>query len=179
VHTHPDDNRPPSRAPLARVRVTRTRESPTVDCVPATWPIEEFNAYLRALMDRAQIADYAELSRLTGVSQTQFSNWRRGLTQPGRRSLKRIAPALGLKGAVTLYLAAGLDEQEDLELAAAPDFTVLPKPFQDLLEVYEELRTLGQEEVAISSIRVVVAGLRAQLPDTRKGQPSGQRRKAG
>lgn len=179
MSAHPDDNRPAGHPPLARARVTKARPSPNFNCVPATWPIEEFNAYLRSLMDNAQIADYAELSRLTGVSQTQFSNWRRGLTQPGRRSLKRIAPALGLRSPVTLYLAAGLDEQEDLELESQPDFTVLPKPFQDLVEVYEQLKALGLEDMALSSIRVVVAGLKAELQERRADQPTRRRRKAG
>lgn len=153
--------------------------SPTVTCVPASWPVDEFREYVRALMDAAGIPDYAELSRLTSVSQTQFSNWRRGLSQPSRLALKKIYPALGLKSPVPLYIAAGLDTHEELELGEEPSRTVLPRPMQELLEVYEQLKALGQEEVALSSIRVVVAGLRAQLPDARKAQPSGQRRKTG
>jgi transcriptional regulator with XRE-family HTH domain len=153
--------------------------SPTVTCVPASWPVEDFREYVRALMDAAGIPDYAELSRLTGVSQTQFSNWRRGNSQPSRLALKKIYRALGLKSPVPLYIAAGLDTHEELELEDQPSLAVLPKPLAELLEVFEQMRALGLEDMALSSIRVVVAGLRAQLPDTRKGQPSGQRRKAG
>lgn len=143
--------------------------------------MEEFNAYLRALMDAAGIDNYAELSRLTGVSQNQFSNWRRGLAQPSRENLRKIAPALGLRSPVTLYLAAGLEEQEHLELEAAPDFRVLPKQFQDLRDIYERLKEVGREDVALSSVSVLVAGLRAELEAQlvrRKDQPSGPRRRA-
>lgn len=143
--------------------------------------MEEFNSYLRALMDRAGIENYAELSRLTGVSQNQFSNWRRGLAQPSRETLRRITDALGLKSPVTLYLAAGLEEQEHLELDAAPDFTVLPKPLQDLHDVYERAKALGREDLVLSSISVLVAGLRAELDadlGRRQPQPSGRRKQA-
>lgn len=179
MSTHPIDNRSPGRAALARVRVTTARNPPTVDCVLATWPVEDFNKYLRALMQQAEISDYAELSRLTGVSQSQFSNWRHGRTQPSRRNLKRIAPGLGLSSPLTLYLAAGLDEHEDLELDSQPDFTVLPKPFQELLEVYEQLKLAGQEDMVLSSVRVLVDGLKAQVRGVQAGQPSGPRRRAG
>lgn len=175
----PADNRPGPAGPLNRSRVTRAHASPNLTCVPASWPVEEFREYLRALMDAAGIPDYAELSRLTTVSQTQFSNWRRGISQPSRPALKKIAPALGLNSPVMLYIAAGLDEQRDLQLEARPDFTVLPKPLEELLEVYRQLKELGLEEMALSSIRVVVAGLRAQLPDAQRGRPTGQRRRAG
>lgn len=180
--THPIDNRPVGRAPLARVRVTEARDSPNLSCVPATWPYEDFGKYLRALMQKAGIPDFAELSRITGVSQSQFSMWRRGMTQPSRRNLKRIAPALGLISPVTLYLAAGLDEQEDLELGSQPDFTVLPQQFSDLRQVYEELKAIGREDVVLSSVSVLVAGLKAELANERahrRDQPSGRRRRAG
>lgn len=147
--------------------------------VSKSWPVEEFNAYLRALMDAAGIENYAELSRLSGVSQNQFSNWRRGLAQPSRETLRRIVEPLGLKSPVTLYLAAGLEEQEHLELEAVPDFTVLPKPFQDLRAVYEELKRVGQEDMVLSSIRVLVDGLRAQVHGVQADQPSSRRRRAG
>lgn len=149
--------------------------------VSKSWPVEEFNAYLRALMDAAGIENYAELSRLSGVSQNQFSNWRRGLAQPSRETLRRIFEPLGLKSPVTLYLAAGLEEQGHLELEAAPDFTVLPKPFHDLRHVYEQAKDAGREDLVLSSISVLVAGLKAELDaEIKRGrtQPSRQRRQA-
>lgn len=177
----PVDNRPPPARPLNRTRVTRAEKSPTVACVPTSWPVDEFRAYLRALMDAAGIPDYAELSRLSGVSQTQFSNWRRGLSQPSRPALKKVAPVLGLKSPVTLYLAAGIDEHEDLQLPEQVDFTVLPKQFEDLRHVYEQMKAIGREDLVLSSISVLVAGLKAELDAElrrRQPQPSGRRRQA-
>ena len=87
----------------------------------------------------------------------------------------------GLKSPVTLYLAAGLEEQEHLELEAVPDFTVLPKPFHDLRHVYEQAKALGREDLVLSSISVLVSGLRAELEaeiNRGKPQPSGRRRQA-
>lgn len=179
MSTGPTDNRPAPARPLNRARVTRAENSPTLTCVPASWPFEEFREYLRALMDAAGIPDYAELSRLTDVSQTQYSNWRRGISQPSRAALKKVYPVLGLKSPVPLYIAAGLDTHEELELDSRPDLTVLPRPMQELLEVYEQLKAVGLEEVALSSIRIVVDGLKAQVPRQRTDRPSGQRRKAG
>lgn len=182
MHRHPWDNRPPPRQTLARVRVTHARDSPTVDCVPATWPVEEFAEYLRTLMANAGIADFAELSRLSGVNQSQFSLWRRGKTQPSRQNLKRIYGPLGLKSPVTLYVAAGLDAEEDLELGERLDFTVLPQPFSDLHEVYERMNDLGRGPEALRSISVLVAGLKAEIAEIeaidkrRRDQPSGRRR---
>lgn len=133
-------------------------------------------------MDSAGIPDYAELSRLTGVNQTQFSLWRRGKTQPSRPNLKRIYRPLGLRSPVTLYVAAGLDAEEDLELDAGMDLTVLPKPFHDLREVYERLNDLGRGADALRSISVLVAGLKAEIAEVeaidkrRRDQPSGRRK---
>lgn len=144
--------------------------------------MEEFNTYLRALMDAAGIETHAELSRLTGVSQNQFSNWRRGLAQPSRENLRKIAPAVGLRSPVTLYLAAGLEDQEHLELTAEPDFRVLPKALLDLRDVYEQMKDIGIGDVALSAIALLVGGLRAELAAEiarRRDQPSGRRRRAG
>lgn len=168
---------------LPRGRVTGPGRGLNLSHVSKSWPVEDFNTYLRALMSAAGIDNYAELSRLTGVSQNQFSNWRRGLAQPSRENLRKVAPAVGLRSAVTLYLAAGLEDQEHLELDSAPDFTVLPKPFHDLRDVYEQLKDLGREDLALSSIAVLVGGLQAELAaevSRRRGdRPTGHRRRAG
>lgn len=176
--SRPIDNRPSPATTLTRTGVTGPGRGHTLSHVSKSWPVDEFNTYLRALMNAVGIESHAELSRLTGVSQNQFSNWRRGLAQPSRENLRKIAPALGLRSPVTLYLAAGLESQEHLELDATPDFRVLPKPFQDLREVYEELKLAGQEDMVLSSIRVLVDGLKAQVREVQAGQPSGRRRRA-
>lgn len=132
-------------------------------------------------MTNAGIADYAELSRLSGVSQTQLSNWRRGLAQPSRQALKKIAPALNVPP-VVLYIQAGLDAEEDLALESVPDFSALPKQFHDLRDAYERMAALGRGDDALRSIALLVAGLRAELAEVegiderRRDQPSGRRK---
>lgn len=182
VSHRPADTRPLPAATLSRARVTGPGRGNTLSHVGKTWPVEDFNIYLRALMDAEAIETYAELSRLTGVSQNQFSNWRRGLAQPSRDNLRKIAPALGLRTPVTLYIQAGLDEQDELELGSEPDFRVLPKPLLELRDVYEQMKQLGREDVVLSSVSVLVAGLKAELANetARRGaQPSGRRKRAG
>lgn len=141
--------------------------------MPANWPVEEFNAYLRALMTAAGIADYAELSRVTKVNQTQFSNWRHGKTQPGRANLKRIAPHLGVPP-VLLYLQAGLDETDDLDLAEAPDVTVWPAEFRELREIYERFAAAGRGDEVLDAIATLALGL-----DARIGKARSVRRRTG
>lgn len=176
--THPDNKPPRPGPPLARPRVTSVRTTPNLACVPATWPYEQFGDYLRALMDAAGIADYAELSRLTGVNQSQFSNWRRGRSQPSTATLKRIAPALDTPP-VKLYIMAGLDEEADYDLSQEPDFSALPRPFHDLREIYERAAANGEGDRVLEAILLLVAGLKAQLKPaatTRGDRPSGRRR---
>lgn len=133
-------------------------------------------AYLRALMTASRISNYAELSRLTGVSQNQFSSWGRGLSQPKRETLKRIAPALGVPP-VNLYLVAGLDDEEDLALTGQVDLSAWPPEFHDLHDAYERAAEIGQGDMVLQSISLLVSGLKAQI-GAKRDQPSG-RRKAG
>lgn len=113
-----------------------------------SWPVAEFNGYLRQLMDAAGIGTFADLSRLSGVSQNQFSNWRRGLAQPSRENLRKIAPALGLQSPLMLFIAAG------------HDFAVLPQPFQELRELYERLSARGEGGTVLAAIRLILPALR-------------------
>lgn len=172
------DDRLVAGSSLSRSRVTDRPRSPTVFGVPPTWPAEEFRAYLRALMDMAGIADYAELSRLADVSQTQMSLWRRGLAQPKQESLSKIASVLGV-APVKLWYQAGLISMDDLNMADAPDLRVLPPEIRELIELliasWEDSR-LGPEgrDFMRRSLAAYIAGLRAEwLPEQR---PSGRRR---
>ena len=143
--------------------------------------MEEFREYLLACMKRAEISDFAELSRLTGVSQTQLSNWRYGKSQPSQPSLRKIAPILGI-APVNLYIAAGVNDTEELELDRAPDLRVGPAEFQDLAELWDDPRLTDEQRSFLRrSIATLVAGLRAELPKHRgpaKDHPSGGRRTA-
>lgn len=182
-HEKPPDNRPPAAQRLTREGVTRPRNVRKLSRVSKSWPVEDFNRYLRALMDAAGIADYAELSRLSGVSQNQFSNWRRGLAQPSRPNLKKAAAALKVSP-VKLYVRAGLDDEDDLELGAELDFTALPAPFHELRAVYERLNDLGRGAEALRSISLLVAGLKSEIVglegvETRRGDHTSGRRRSG
>jgi transcriptional regulator with XRE-family HTH domain len=153
--------------------------------MPATWDPAQFGIYLRSLMDAEGITDFAELSRRTGVNQTQFSNWTRGKTRPSRENLKKVAPALGLTSAGMLYVAAGLEDAEDVGFQEPPDFTVLPKEFQDLREVYAKFDAAGRGDSVLSAIRLVVRGLKDELAEVeaierrRSSQPNVRPRRAG
>lgn len=131
--------------------------------------------YLRALMTEADIRTFAELSRLSGVSETQFSNWGKAKSQPSRDSLKRLAPHLRVAPA-RLYLAAGINDAEDLDLTAGPDLTVLPAELRTLIEVWPQLSD-DQQMFARRSLAVLVGGLRAELVKS-EVKPSGRRRTA-
>lgn len=143
--------------------------------------MEEFRDYLLACMKRAEVDDYAELSRLTGVSQTQLSNWRYGKSQPSQASLKKIAPVLGVSP-MNLYIAAGVNESDEFELAQSPDLRVGPKEFQDLAELWDDSRLSDDQRSFLRrSVTTLVAGLRAELPNevrSKKDRPSGGRRTA-
>lgn len=176
--TRPPDNRPLPAPTLAHGRVTEASERPNVFHVPTAWPVDDFAAYLLALMREARISDYAELSRISGVNQTQFSNWRQGKSQPSRESLNKVARALGVPP-VSLWLMAGLADEQELDMAERPDLTVLPREFTELLELWrDEKLTEQQRELVRSSVAVLVGGLRAQLGERGRGRPN-VRRKAG
>lgn len=178
MNVRPADNRPSPARPLTRARVTSREDSPTVTFVPASWPYEAFATYLRALMDSHGIADYAELSRLSGVSQTQLSNWRRGLAQPSREALKKVAVPLKTPPH-RLFVRAGLDTEEELGAEALPEFEPLPRVIRELHEVYDRMKALGRAADAERSISALVTILRAELEDIdkrRRDQPSGRGR---
>lgn len=159
---------------LSRERVLGGPGRRNLSRVSKSWPVEQFNDYLRALMAAQGIDNYAELSRLTGVSQNQFSNWRRGLAQPSATTLNRIAGALDT-APVKLYVMAGLNVEEDFDLSQEPDFTALPRPFHDLREIYEQAAATGEGDRVLEAILLLVAGLKAQLTP-KSGRPTGRRR---
>lgn len=134
-----------------------------------TWPYQEFGEYLRAVMAAAQVPDFAELSRRSGVSQTQFSNWRRGLAQPSQDSLKKVASVLGIQP-VKLYLAAGINDAAELDLSGQVDLTVLPGEIRDFLDLYLDARLSDeQRSYARRAVAHLTAGLRAEVARSQVG----------
>jgi transcriptional regulator with XRE-family HTH domain len=160
--------------PLTLAEVTEESPPSTVFCMPTSWPVEEFVAYLRALMTEAGIPDYAELSRLSGVSQTQFSNWRKGASQPSRESLSKVAKVVHVKP-VHLWLAAGVANADELDLSDLPDLEVLPREFVELIQLWRTDRLSEADRKFIrTSLSVMMRGIRSEVFD----DPGSRRRTA-
>jgi len=139
------------------------------------WPVAEFQEYLRACMDAAGIPDFAELSRRTGVGQWQFSTWKQGKNQPSAASLRRIAPALNISP-LKLFLAAGVNDAEELDLSGQPDLTVLPAEILDFITLYlDGGLSADQQRYARQTVAYIASGLRAELAKSQV-KPSGRRR---
>jgi transcriptional regulator with XRE-family HTH domain len=147
--------------------VTGTPQALSVITVPAKitdpgWPYETFAKYLRKLMEAQGIADYAELSRLSGVNQTNLSNWRRGLARPSHDALRSIAGTLRVKP-VLLWIQAGLVEPADLDLSEQPRFDVLPAPVRELVELVDDPHLPDDARTQIlDTVSVLVSGFRAR-----------------
>jgi transcriptional regulator with XRE-family HTH domain len=167
------------RPDLSHMRVTNGHSGSSVPAMSKAWPVAEFQAYLRACMGAAGISDFAELSRRTGVGQWQFSTWKQGKNQPSAASLRRIAPALDVP-AIKLFLAAGVNDADELDLSDQPDLTVLPAEIKDFIALYlDERLTDDQRRYARQTVAYIASGLRAELAKSRdSGQvkPSGRRR---
>ena len=127
------------------------------------WPWEDFNNYLEGLMVNAGIADREELSRLTGVTSGILSKWKRGIQQPSRTNLNRLAPVLKVRPAL-LQIAAGVSSVEELDLPEQPDLRVLPNEVQALIDVLANPR-LPQDErdQLLAGVGLLVGGVQARL----------------
>lgn len=160
-------------------QLTRPSRNRTLTCVAATWPRDSFIAYLGNLMDRAGIRDYAQLSRITGVNASQFSNWQNGVAQPSLPNLTRIAPALNV-APVALWLAAGLVTADELDLSGQVDLTVLPHEFRALVDLYNARGRTDEQRAQIRAhINVAVSGLRAMFGETDIAGATSRARRAG
>lgn len=172
----PMDSRPPAAPRLAGVRVTKASPSPNLLHMSKTdWPeCERFNRRLETLMREAdpRIRDRAHLSELSGVDQTQLSNWRRGKTRPSRESLRKIAAVLGVLP-VYLYIAAGLDEPADLGIERHAEPPIIPKEINELVDLYND-PALAEEHRAMirAQARGTVLAIRALAADK---APAGRR----
>lgn len=111
-----------------------------------TWPADDFNRYLEELMRAQGITDRAELARLSGVSNSQFSTWKKGTYRPSKSKLEEIAPYLGVP-VRNLLLKAGIVTPEELGLDAEPEMPVLPRVLRELIDTYAELETKAPELV--------------------------------
>jgi transcriptional regulator with XRE-family HTH domain len=123
------------------------------------WPVEQFNTYLEAAMQAAGIRDRQHLSKLTGLNNTQFSYWKRGISQPTRDSLEKLAPVLDVP-VNALLVEAGRANVADYEVA--PDTSLIPKQFRELLAVYEQAPE-SERRTLLSTLEVLTAGVRSRL----------------
>lgn len=159
--------------------MTRSPRGRTLSCVPATWPREGFLRYVDDLMRKAEIRDFAELSRRSGVNPSQFSNWRNGVAQPSRANLTRIAKVLDV-APVRLWVAAGIATEDELDLSGQVDLTVLPREILDLIALYNATgRTDEQRALIRAHINVAVSGLRMMFGETDSAGASPRARRAG
>ena len=161
---------------LSHMRVTLGQNVSSLPAMAKAWPVAEFQEYLRACMDAAGIPDFAELSRRSGVGQWQFSTWKQGKNQPSAASLRRLAPTLNVSP-VKLYLAAGVNDAEELDLSGQVDLTVLPAELREFIALYLDQRlTEDQRAYARRAVAHLTAGLRAELAAMPVARPSGRRR---
>jgi transcriptional regulator with XRE-family HTH domain len=155
-----------SRARKQAVTLVRVRTD-------SGWPADDFRDYLDEKMRDAGLPRAADLAAAAGIDASVISKWRRGIQQPSRKNLKAIAPALRV-APVMLYIAAGLDQAEDLDVNA--DAEGWPPQFHDLRTLYERLDAAGRGDAARRDLARMVAGWRAELDEPESGPPNSRRR---
>lgn len=134
--TRPADNRPRNARAFRSLKMTRPASSRTVRSMrKPTWPHEDFNAYLEDLMAANGIVDRAELSRVSGVSNSQFSTWKKGTYRPSRDKLRQVAAVLN-EPLIHLEIKAGLVDTSELEIPE-PTFEVRSRPVVKFLGYYD------------------------------------------
>lgn len=146
---------------LHREQVTAPDAGPTVHPVAdadSSWPAETFNRYLGNLMKASGIADYAELSRLSGVNQTNLSNYKLGRAQPSIEILNRLADVLQVKP-VLLWIQAGRVSPSDLDLSGEPRFEVAPPEVRELAAIVEKLPESDRRSL-LDAVSMLIAGYR-------------------
>lgn len=137
---------------------------------------EAFGDYLTAVRNEAGFANDAALARAAGVRASIISRWRRGEMRPGHENLNRIAAAVRIP-AVNLWIVAGLADPEDLDMSEAPDISVLPREFIDLIELWRDDRLKeADREFVRRQISILVAGMRGELGESGRGRPNSQRK---
>lgn len=116
--------------------------------------------YLRDAMAAARIPNAAELSRLTGVNESQISRWLRGVGQPDVSNLRRLSPALRIPMLDLLVAAGHLTASEakirelhvpaqhkiDLLYAIEHDEGLIPEAREHLARQYGLLRRIPTDE---------------------------------
>lgn len=144
-------------------------------CVPTNWPRQSFLDHLAALRDREAIKDPTTMMRLAGLDPSMHTNWQKG-AQPTTASLDKLAPVLRVP-ANMLYISAGRLRPRDLDAPTDPNMMVLPREFEDLIELYRSSADADARRMIREQIGVAVRGLRAILTDSRPSSDSRQTKK--
>jgi transcriptional regulator with XRE-family HTH domain len=157
-------------------------------CGATFWRVsngEGWSDYLADLMRRAGFANAADLSRASGIDQTQISRWLRGHGQPSLDNLRRLSPVVR-RPMLELAVRAGHFTSEearlkdlpsqpltdvDLETAIeqAPD--LIDEAKQHLLNQYDLLRRLSDVAGSKSARPGTPARVRPLPAAARRGKP--------
>lgn len=141
------------------------------------WAYEDFGEFLDARMNHQGIRNDAELSRLSGVKQTQISNWRRNLARPTPESLDKIAAVLKVPSVILYQLAGHLPENDPVER----DYDDTPPELRNLVDLYRSDRlTDGDRAFLLRSATALVSHLVADLDRRdREAEPPVKRPRRG
>lgn len=159
-----DQARPQPATMRARTSFQRTNHGHSLLRVRnhGDWPAGEFRDYIEALMRNAGIPHAAELARRAGIDASLISKWLNGRQQPSRPNLKKVAAPLRV-APVNLYLMAGLDEEEDLEISGQFDLSTIGPELRELLDLDRDEATSTDERSLIREVAAtLVAGIRAR-----------------
>jgi len=150
--------------------VTTRRHPPTVFRVtnPGGWPVGDFREYLGRLMRKKNIPTVAVLARLSGINDTQLSNWRNGIAQPNPTSLQRLAEFFDVPLGEMLVMA-GYADRADLGVPT-------PSTFGQLIEAYAKADAAQRRRVD-DTLRMLTEWLASTTP-TAQQQPDRRRRRA-
>lgn len=172
-----ESGRPPPGVMRARTTFRQAAHATSLVRVrnQGEWPAAEFRVHFEVLMRNAGIPNAAELARQAGIDPSLISKWLNGRQQPSRGNLKKVAGPLGTSP-VNLYIQAGLDDEEDLDISGQIDTTVVAAVYRELLDLDNDASTTDAERSFLrESVANLIAGVRGRRSAS---QPIGRRRSA-
>lgn len=125
---------------------------------------DDFGNYLTQAMAAAGLSQ-AELSRLTGISDSIISKWRRGQAVPSVENLRILAPALGMTTR-DLVVVAGHMTPDEVGLAEPPE---PPKPPARLASLQDDIN--AQPNLSDSDKRLMIDLYQRLLAQVKEDDP--------
>lgn len=106
---------------------------------------ESFNNRLKSIITSRNITQ-ANLSRMTGITQSSISDWLRGIYEPKQDKVDIVARALGVSPS---YLMGWEDDNKDAAREGTLNFTSenISGEEKELLETYRNFSEEGREKV--------------------------------